>query len=125
MKLDIVSSNGSIDVTSKQGLSKLNNGYHNGNGGGNGGGYPPNNTNLYHQKSYSDGSDRDEQEDEESINSYYNENDEDLTMPRVTVQNKYYRLDRLNQSLINQMNDAEKEFYINICRQLYTEIYEI
>jgi len=119
---DIVSINGNIGSSdgSKQAL-KLNNGYQNGSSGS----YPPNNTNLYHQKSYSDGSDRDEQEDDESMNSYYNENDEDLSMPRVTVQNKYYRLDRLNPSLINQMNDAEKEFYINICRQLYTEIYEI
>jgi hypothetical protein len=81
--------------------------------------------NLYHSKSYSDGSDRDDQEDDES-QSYYNEDEEeDLCVPRITVQNKYYRLDKLNPKLINQMNDLEKEFYINVCRQLYTEIYEI
>jgi len=85
----------------------------------------PNNMNLYHSKSYSDGSDRDDQEDDES-QSYYNEDEEeDLCVPRITVQNKFYRLDKLNPKLINQMNDLEKEFYINVCRQLYTEIYEI
>lgn len=48
-----------------------------------------------------------------------------MCVPRVTVQNRNYRLDKLNPYLINQMNDIEKEFYINVCRQLYTEIYEI
>jgi len=83
----------------------------------------PNNINLYHSKSYSDGSDRDDQDDES--NSYYADDDNDLSTPRVTVQNKYHRLDKLNPHLINLMNEQEKDFYISICRQLYTEIYEI
>lgn len=78
--------------------------------------------NSYHSKSYSDGSD--DQEDDES-NSYYKENEDESCVLRVTVQNKYHRLDKLSPYLINLMNEAEKEFYINICRQLYTEIYEI
>lgn len=83
-----------------------------------------NNVNFYHSKSYSDGSDRDDPEEEES-NSYYNDDNTEPLIPRITVKNRSYRLDKLNTCLINQMNDTEKEFYINVCRQLYTEIYEI
>ena len=86
--------------------------------------HSPNNMNLYHSKSYSDGSDRDEPEDDES-NSYFNDDEEEPQVPRITVKNRSYRLDKLNPYLINQMNETEKEFYINVCRQLYTEIYEI
>lgn len=87
--------------------------------------HSPNNINLYHSKSYSDGSDRDDPEDDESNSYFETEDDSDMCVPRVTVQNRNYRLDKLNPYLINQMNDTEKEFYINVCRQLYTEIYEI
>jgi transcription initiation factor IIE alpha subunit len=93
-------------------------------------------------KSYSDGSDRELDEQDDESNSYYtdnsntnlNDNDEssnnneldyDPYVPVVSVQSKFYRLDKLNTYLINLMNDSEKERYIDICRQLYTEIYEI
>jgi len=108
------------DIVSEYSTKHMSNGFHNKNTA-NG---SPNNINLYQSRSYSDGSDRDDQEDDES-QSYYNENDEDQSVPRITVQNKCYRLDKLNPCLITQMNDAEKEFYIQVCRQLYTEIYEI
>ena len=87
--------------------------------------HSPNNIKLYHSKSYSDGSDRDDPEDDESNSYFGNDDEDDISVPRVTVQNRNYRLDKLSPYLINQMNDAEKEFYINVCRQLYTEIYEI
>lgn len=109
-----------VDIVSEYSTKHMSNGFHNKNTA-NG---SPNNINLYQSRSYSDGSDRDDQEDDES-QSYYNENDEDQSVPRITVQNKCYRLDKLNPCLITQMNDAEKEFYIQVCRQLYTEIYEI
>jgi len=94
-------------------------------------------------KSYSDGSDRELDEQDDESNSYYtdnsntilNDNDESSSnnndmdyetyVPLVSVQSKFYRLDKLNTYLINLMNDSEKEHYIDICRQLYTEIYEI
>lgn len=50
---------------------------------------------------------------------------EDMYIPRVYVRNKPIRFDRITPKLINLMNDHEKDSYINICRQLYTEIYEI
>lgn len=114
--------NGDIVNDSKNCLNTNNNKFNNGFQTTNN--HSPNNINLYHSKSYSDGSDRDDQEDDES-NSYYNDDDEELNVPRITVQDKYYRLDKLNPYLINQMNDTEKDFYINVCRQLYTEIYEM
>lgn len=97
---------------------------------------------LQSYKSYSDGSDRELDEQDDESNSYYTENsntnlnsndessinnelDYDPYVPLVSVQNKCYRLDKLNAYLINLMNDSEKERYIDICRQLYTEIYEI
>lgn len=106
--------NGEIISESKQ----MTNGFHKTSN------HSPNNMNLYHSKSYSDGSDRDEPEDDES-NSYFNDDEEEPQVPRITVKNRSYRLDKLNPYLINQMNETEKEFYINVCRQLYTEIYEI
>lgn len=103
-----------------------------------------NNGNLISYKSYSDGSDRELDEQDDESNSFYtdnnsntmniNDNDEssnnneleyDPYVPIVSVQSKCYRLDKLNTYLINLMNESEKENYINICRQLYTEIYEI
>jgi transcription initiation factor TFIIE subunit alpha len=109
---------------SRNGLNNTNNKLHNGfhiiNKN-----HSPNNMNLYHSKSYSDGSDRDDQDDESNSMCYNDMDDEDLSTPRVTVQNKHVRLDKLNAFLIKQMNETEKEFYINVCRQLYTEIYEI
>jgi transcription initiation factor TFIIE subunit alpha len=103
-----------------------------------------NNGTLLSYKSYSDGSDRELDEQDDESNSYYtdnnsntmniNDNDEssnnneldyDPYVPIVSVQNKCYRLDKLNTYLINLMNESEKEHYIDICRQLYTEIYEI
>ena len=53
------------------------------------------------------------------------ENEEEQQIPRITVQNKSYRLDRINPYLVNLMNEKDKEMYVNICRQLYTEIYEL
>lgn len=105
-----------------------------------------NNGTLLSYKSYSDGSDREMDEQDDESNSYYtdnnsntmnlNDNDEsssnnndqmdyDPYVPIVSVQSKCYRLDKLNTYLINSMNPSEKERYIDICRQLYTEIYEI
>jgi hypothetical protein len=49
----------------------------------------------------------------------------DQFIPRLTVQNRTVRLDRITPDAINKMTSLEKENYINICRQLYTEIYEI
>lgn len=46
-------------------------------------------------------------------------------IPRVSVQNRSIRFDRITPKLIGLMSGQEKENYINLCRQLYTEIYEI
>ena len=54
---------------------------------------------------------------DESNNSVY--------IPKISIRNKLFRLDRITPKLINLMNDNEKEKYITICRQLYSEIYEI
>ena len=56
-------------------------------------------------------------------------NDEDDTynsafMPKISIRNKLFRLDLVTPKLINCMNDSEKENYITICRQLYSEIYD-
>ena len=80
---------------------------------------------LYHQKSYSDGaSDREADSLDEE---FFDENnmDQEQFVPRVTVQNIIYRLDKLNQNLISKMSDQEKNHYIDICRQLYSTIYEL
>lgn len=90
-------------------------------------------SNYNFKRNNSDGSDRDTLDSEDtfysddldSSNSLDNENDDDSMLPRLTVKNKYVRLDRITPKLINLMNEVEKENYINICRQLYTEIYEI
>lgn len=64
-------------------------------------------------------------------NRYLHENDDgggdfdDSLIPRVSVQNRLIRFDLITPKLINLMNQNEKDDYINICKQLYTEIYEI
>ena len=76
---------------------------------------------------YSDGFDSTNSESTYS-SSNVNPNEDDLNdsnIPRVTVKNRLFRLDRITPKLINLMNDSEKENYINICRQLYSEIYDI
>ena len=115
------------------------------------------NGNYHHygnQKSYSDGSDREMDEDmatagstgdydddqaSSSVASSVNCAESSLTtlesngsngssgdfMPLVTVQTKPVRLDRVTPKLINMMSEPEKDYYINVCRQLYTELYEI
>lgn len=50
---------------------------------------------------------------------------EDQFIPRVCVQNRPIRFDRITPKLISLMSDVEKEDYIDVCKQLYTEIYEI
>ena len=98
------------------------------------------------QKSYSDGSDRDEYLDPASGSTGDYDDDQasssvgsslgssahgvDSTiesdfMPLVSVQSKAVRLDRVSPKLISMMTDSEKDYYINVCRQLYTELYEI
>jgi len=103
-------------------------------------GKPETNGYNYHhysnQKSFSDGSDREMDEDLDEDGSimsndtlmnddYDDEELNDDPMLQVKVQNKSYRLDRITPRLIKQMNENEKEHYINICRELYTEIYEM
>ena len=46
-------------------------------------------------------------------------------IPKVKVQDRLYRFDKINTKLIKLMNDEERELYISVCRQLYTEMYEI
>jgi predicted nucleic-acid-binding Zn-ribbon protein len=46
-------------------------------------------------------------------------------LPRINVRNKSVPLDKITPFMINMMNIDEKNFYIEVCRQLYTEIYEI
>jgi hypothetical protein len=96
------------------------------------------------RRNNSDGSDRDDV-DAEIENMFYSDgfdstnsestystnvtNDEDDTynstfMPKISIRNKLFRLDLVTPKLINCMNDSEKENYINICRQLYSEIYD-
>jgi transcription initiation factor TFIIE subunit alpha len=58
-------------------------------------------------------------------NNNNNKNNVTQFIPRVTVRQKLFRLDRITPKLISLMNEHEKESYINICRQLYSEIYEI
>ncbi len=91
----------------------------------------------------SDGSDRDER-DTELDNIFYSDgfdstnsesysanipNDDNdsrssVLMPKIYIRNKLFRLDLVTPKLINFMNEYEKETYINICRQLYSEIYD-
>jgi hypothetical protein len=68
------------------------------------------------------------------IEAYYDDNsnennddtdDADLNMPLISVQKKPIRIDRITPKLINLMNEEEKDAYINICRQLYSEVYEV
>lgn len=49
----------------------------------------------------------------------------DQFIPRVSVQNRPIRFDRVTPKLISMMSQSEKDDYIDICKQLYTEIYEI
>lgn len=58
----------------------------------------------------------------DSINEAYQHSG---NIPLVSVQNKFMPFDRVTPKLINMMNETEKETYIDICRRLYTEIYEI
>lgn len=115
------------------------------------------NGNYHHygnQKSYSDGSDREMDEDTAAAGSTGDYDDDQASssvassvncadsssttlessnggsgsgdfMPLVTVQSKPVRLDRVTPKLINMMSEPEKDYYINVCRQLYTELYEI
>lgn len=119
---------------------------------------PPHSNGNYHhygnQKSYSDGSDREMDEDMAAAGSTGDYDDDQASssvassvncaesssatlessnggsngvdfMPLVTVQSKQVRLDRVTPKLINMMSEPEKDYYINVCRQLYTELYEI
>ena len=87
-------------------------------------GVPPSTTaTFYHDSNSNSGlfsNDTNEYAGSSSSNS-----DDYYLLPRVTVQNKLYRLDKLNPYLIQLMLDKEKEHYINVCRQLYTDVYEI
>lgn len=49
---------------------------------------------------------------------------EDEYIPRVYVQSRPIRFDRVTPRLIKLMSVDERDDYINICKQLYTEIYE-
>lgn len=101
--------------------------------------------NFHHygnQKSFSDGSDRemDEDIDRETPTSCLMEEDDDQassdtisssgiqvdndSMPVVFVQAKPMRLDRVTAKFTDMMTDKEKDYYINVCRHLYTELYE-
>ena len=42
----------------------------------------------------------------------------------VMVKNKHVELDKIDSQLINEMNENEKKFYVNICRELYSFIYD-
>lgn len=94
------------------------------------------------QKSFSDGSDRemdeeldrvttassdfmdeDDQASSDTVSSGEVQVDND-SMPIVVVQSKPMRLDRVSPKFINMMTDKEKDYYINVCRHLYTELYE-
>ncbi len=92
------------------------------------------------KRNHSDGSDRDNDFDEDysddlesntgKSSSHDDEHlfdldDDDLVMPRVFIQNKPIALDKITPKLINLMNESEKDNYINICRELYSVIYEI
>jgi hypothetical protein len=50
---------------------------------------------------------------------------DDTLIPRVKFQNSRIRFDRITPKMISHMTDEEKNSYINVCRQLYTDIYEI
>ena len=50
---------------------------------------------------------------------------DDHVVPRVPVRNKYVRLDRVTPRIIKMMSEREKDCYINMCRELYSVIYEI
>ena len=90
------------------------------------------------KRNYSDGSDNsdeyyeDDDDEEDADETYgasyannFSANGDEYTVPRVTVQNKSLPFDRITPKHISLMSEKEKEAYINICRQLYTEIYEI
>lgn len=50
----------------------------------------------------------------------------DEYIPRVLVGNKPIRFDMVTHEMIqNQMSQSEKEFYIDVCRKLYNEVYEL
>lgn len=49
---------------------------------------------------------------------------DDEYIPRVYVQSRPIRFDRVTPRLIKLMSVDERDDYINICKQLYTEIYE-
>lgn len=70
--------------------------------------------------SFSDDSESGDENDEEQDEVDGLEN----CLPEVYVQNKPVRFDCITAKLIGQMSDLEKENYINICRELYTEIYD-
>lgn len=56
----------------------------------------------------------------------HSDDEDDTLIPRVYVssQKKNVRFDRVTPKLLNLMNLEEKNEYINICKILYTEIYE-
>ncbi|CAF0755991.1 unnamed protein product [Brachionus calyciflorus] len=84
------------------------------------------------RRNHSDGSENSDEYDDDyeenedlSFTSSSSDPNEDLLIPRILVKNKPIRFDRITPKLINHMTELEKENYIQICRQLYTEIYEI
>lgn len=102
--------------------------------------------NVHHydnQKSFSDGNDC-EMDDGEDIdrwtptNCLMDDDDQASTdtissgeiqvdndsMPVVFVQSKPMRLDCVTAKFTDMMTDKEKDYYINVCRHLYTELYE-
>lgn len=81
-------------------------------------------------RNHSDGSENsdeyDEDYEEEQANlSLLVDPNEDLLVPRVLVRNRPVRFDRVSPKLINQMNEQEKENYIELCQKLYMEIYDV
>lgn len=98
---------------------------------------------VYFKRNHSDGSGSENgsdgytsgADDTESDNSsiYVNNNNnvvpdddqDDEYIPRVYVQSRPIRFDRISPRHIKQMTQSERDDYINICKQLYTEIYEI
>lgn len=85
------------------------------------------------KRNHSDGSensdeydeDYEDEENRDQMNSSSVDPNEDILIPRVLVRNKPIRFDRITPDLINQMNEPEKQKYIEVCQKLYTEIYEI
>jgi hypothetical protein len=66
-----------------------------------------------------------EESGNENTNGDQTTTHDDHIIPRVPLRNTYVRLDRVTPRIIKMMNEREKDCYINMCRDLYSVIYEI